>query len=272
MLIMESIFVFMLGAIFGSFFNVLILRKNTGESVVWEGSRCLSCSHKLSFLDLIPIFGYFILRGKCRYCGSKFSAQYPLVEVFIALLALAIYLKFRVFSPYAVSFTPYGLRLMAYGGRLLFYFSAFSALFLVAAYDFRRKIIDSHFLYVFLAFSAIEAVWRWRLLAGMEYVVQDIVSAFIIALFFYLVWFFSGGRWMGRGDTDLAFVASLFLGFPLNIGMLLLSFWIGGLTGILLLLFRGNKYGLKSEIPFGPFLAAALFIAWYFGGLFSFLW
>ncbi len=77
---------------------------------------------------------------------------------------------------------------------------------------------------------------------------------------------------MGRGDTDLAFVASLFLGFPLNIGMLLLSFWIGGFSGILLLVFRGSKYGLKSEIPFGPFLALALFIAWYFGGLFSFLW
>ena len=265
MLILESIFVFMLGAICGSFFNVLILRKNTGESVVWDGSRCLSCNHKLLPSDLIPIFSYLILRGRCRYCGSRFSAQYPFVEFLIALLALAVYLKFRVFSPYSpVGEIPYS--------QWLFYFSAFSALFLVAAYDFRRKIIDSNFLYVFLAFSVLEAIWRWKLIADLEFAAQDIISSFVIALFFYLVWFFSGGRWMGRGDTDLAFATSLFLGYPLNIGMLLLSFWIGGLSGILLLLFRGNKYGLKSAIPLGPLLAVALFIAWYFGGFFSFLW
>src|SRR3989344_9431032 len=247
MLILESIFVFALGAICGSFFNVLILRKNTGESVVWEGSRCLSCGHKLAPLDIIPIFSYLFLGGKCRYCGSKFSAQYPFVEFLVACLALAIYLKFAVISPYSpIGETPYL--------QWLFYFSAFSALFLVATYDFRQKIIDTHFLYVFLAFSALEAIWRWKLIMDLGFIAQDIISSFAIALFFYLVWFFSGGRWMGRGDTDLAFVASLFLGFPLNIGMLLLSFWIGGLTGILLLLFRGNKSGQKPEIPFGPYL------------------
>ena len=272
MLVLESIFVFALGAICGSFFNVLILRKNTGESVLWERSRCLSCNHQLSPLDLIPIFGYFILGGKCRYCGSKFSVQYVVVEFLVALLALSVYLKFTVFSSYATTAVPYGSWLMAYGGRWLFYFSAFSSLFLVAAYDFRQKVIERHFFSVFMAFSALEAVWRWKQLSGLEFVIQDIISAFVIALFFYLVWFFSDGRWMGRGDTDIAFAAALFLGFPLNIGMLLLSFWIGGFTGILLLVFRGSKYGLKSEIPFGPFLAAATFIAWYFGSVFSFLW
>lgn len=67
---------------------------------------------------------------------------------------------------------------------------------------------------------------------------------------------------MGRGDADLAFFTAIFLGFPQNIFMLLLSFWIGGLMGLVLL--SNKKFSLKSEIPFGPFLALSLFLAWYF--------
>ena len=91
---------------------------------------------------------------------------------------------------------------------------------------------------------------------------KDVVSSLFIALFFYLMWRVSRGVWMGRGDADIAFFLSLFLGFPHNIGMLLISFWVGGAVGILLLLSSRKRFTLKSEVPFGPFLAIGTYIVW----------
>lgn len=133
-------------------------------------------------------------------------------------------------------------------------------MFLLAAYDFKNKIIDSHFLYAFAAFSIIEFILRRNF-------AYDFASSLLIALLFYILWRASKGRWMGRGDADLAFWASLFLGWPLNLGALFLSFWLGGLSGALLLLW-GGKFNLKSEIPFAPFLAIAALVVWLFPDFF----
>ena len=235
---MQEAFVFLFGLIFGSFFNVVLLRKNTGESIVFNGSRCFSCGKKLGVRDLIPVFSFLWQRGRCRYCGSRISWQYPIVEFLAGLLAVLIYFKLSV--------TGYWF--------FVYYFVAFSSLFLVAAYDFRNKIIDKHFLYGFGFFAFAE----FLRLGGAA----DLASSFFIALLFYFLWRFSSGLWMGRGDADLAFFTAIFLGFPQNIFMLLLSFWIGGLMGLVLL--SNKKFSLKSEIPFGPFLALSLFLAWYF--------
>ncbi len=160
------------------------------------------------------------------------------MELLTGLLAILIYIKLSVIG--------YGL--------FVYYFAAFSLLFLTAAYDFRNKIIDKHFLYGFGFFAFAEFLRR-----GLA---VDLASSFLIALLFYFLWRFSSGLWMGRGDADLAFFTAIFLGFPQNIFMLLLSFWIGGLTGLVLL--SNKKFSLKSEIPFGPFLALSLFLTWYF--------
>ncbi len=130
----------------------------------------------------------------------------------------------------------------------------------MAAYDFRNKIIDKQFLYGFGIFAFVEFFARANF-AG------DLASSFFIALLFYFLWRFSGGIWMGRGDADLAFASAIFLGFPQNIFMLFLSFWTGAFVGIILLF--SKKFSLKSEIPFGPFLAASLFLVWYFDNFLS---
>lgn len=246
-------FIFAFGTIVGSFLNVVILRKNTGESIIWDSSHCFSCGKKLSARDLIPIFSFLFSKGHCRRCGSKISWQYPIVELLTGILALLVYAKFPI-SDFQFPIT------------WLFYFAAFCVLLLVAVYDFRQKIIDTHFLYIFSAFTVVQwIVWRAPSIG-------DFVSSFFIALFFYLMWFVSGGRWMGRGDANLALPLSLFLGWPQNLGALFISFWLGGITGIFLLIFRNKKFGLKSEIPFGPFLVLAGFIAWYYGGIIEGFW
>ena len=245
--------VFVFGTIVGSFLNVVLLRKNTGKSIVWEPSHCFSCDERLWPKDLIPIFSFLFFRGKCSHCGSKISLQYPIVEFLIGGLFLLVSNKISVFN--FLSF--------------VFYASSFSALFLIAAYDFKQKIIDSNFFEIFTVFAITEAVLRWHPVFSFERISADLASSFIIALFFYLAWRISGGRWMGRGDANLAFSAALFLGWPASLSMFLVSFWIGGFFGAGLLIFYGRKYGLKSEIPFGPFLAIGTFILWYFGDFLS---
>lgn len=248
------ILVFIFGAILGSFLNVVLLRKNTGESFIYGDSRCFSCGEKLKPYEMVPIFSFIILRRKCGHCGSKISWQYPIIELITGLLSLAIAVRY---TPYAVS-GSYGLWLMAYG----FFFSAFCVLLLIALYDFKHKIIDTHFLYIFGSFSIVAAITR-------HYFLADLLSSFLIASFFYLLWYFSKGIWMGRGDSSLALCLSLFLGYPLNLAMLVLSFWIGGVVGIILLLTGGGRFSIKSEIPFGPFLAVSVFIVWNFSTFFS---
>ena len=238
---MAGIFFFLIGLIFGSFFNVVLLRKNPGESIVKNSSRCFSCGEKLGPLEMIPILSFLWQKGRCRSCGSKISRQYPAVELLAGFLALMVYFKT------GVSFWWF------------FYFTALDALLLVALYDLRAKIIDRHFLYVFGVFALVGFFLR-KNLAG------DLASSFFIAMVFYLMWRFSGGRWMGRGDADLAFFSALFLGWPQNLFMIFLAFWLGGILGAYLLVFKSGRWGLKSEIPFGPILALAVFLIWYFSG------
>ncbi len=249
-------FVFIFGAIIGSFLNVVLLRKNTGESIVLGGSRCFSCGKELGGLEMIPILSCLWQKGKCKNCGSRISIQYPVVELLTAVLAVLVYFKILNISVFGSKFPIFSW---------VFYFAAFISLFLVAAYDFKQKIIESNFLYIFGFFAVLTAILRWQ--NNFSVVSDDLASSFAIALFFYFMWLLSRGKWMGRGDADFAFFISLFLGFYLNIASLFLSFWVGGLLGILLLVFKGKKYSMKSEIPFGPFLALACFMVWYFSGL-----
>ena len=114
---MLEAFVFIFGLILGSFFNVVLLRKNTGESAVKGGSRCFSCGKKLSWFELIPILSFIIQRGKCGPpaggCGSRISLQYPIIEILAGCLALAVYWRTGFVLPWA------------------YYFAAFSLLFLI---------------------------------------------------------------------------------------------------------------------------------------------
>lgn len=255
---------FALGAIVGSFLNVVLLRKNTGESIIKDRSRCFSCGKKLSWFEIIPIFSFVIQKGRCQKCGSKISWQYPIVEAVTGFLALAVLTQTEFVSLSQMTqtrFGSFGLWFMAYG----VYFAAFCVLLLIAVYDFKHKIIDKHFLYIFGGFSVIEFVFK-------HFNISTFISAIVVFLFFFLLWKVSDGKWMGRGDADLAFFLALFLGFPLNLVMLLFSFWIGAMVGIALLIAYPRKVTIKSEVPFGPFMVLSVFMAWYFGDMLKFIY
>lgn len=243
---MIYIFIFIFGAIIGSFLNVVILRYNTGESVVYSGSRCFSCGKKLTWSELIPIFSFLIQKGRCRQCKSKISPQYPIVELITALVFCAIFWKLNhQFDFYSVPSAAYWL-------------AVFGSLIVISVYDFRHQIIPDKIVYllIFLAFG------HW-LFADKS------LSGFLVGAGFFgflgLLWLISRGRWMGLGDAKIALASGWLLGPFGGLIALFMSFWLGAISGIFLLIFAPKKFKLESRIPFGPFLGLGTLIAFLFG-------
>lgn len=237
----NGIFVFLTGLVFGSFANVIILRLNTGESLIFRGSRCFFCGRKLKWFLLVPVLSFLVLRGKCAACGAKISWQYPLVELSSAFLFLFICL-----------FGQNGQH-----GVLTIILSVvfFWLLLVISAYDFRHKIIPDS-----LAYSAIAVSVFFRI---FDFGLSHIFTALGLFLFFAFLWLVSSGRWMGFGDAKLAFAIGLFLGWPAGLVAFLVSFWLGAAVGVVYL-FWSKSGSLKAQIPFAPFLSL--------GGLTAFLW
>src|SRR3989344_5399976 len=254
-----TVFIVAFGAVVGSFLNVAILRYNTGMGFTRGRSKCFSCGKKLRWRDLLPVLSFLALHGRCGQCGSKISWQYPAVEAITALLFYAAYAKF-------------GLRLI-----VLPVLSALSAFVVIAGDDLRHKnipfgamvwLVCSSFVFVFafariieLGISGKEALW-W--LSG----------CLAFAVPYALIFLLSRGRAMGFGDVELGFGLGFLLGFYGSLNAAILSFYIGAIVALLLMLAgylfkRLNsspfQVKMKSEIPFGPFVIAAALSVFFFG-------
>lgn len=244
---------FCYGAIIGSFLNVYIYRFHTGKSLAGR-SHCLSCGTVLRVLELIPLFSYLGLRGRCRSCGSFVSPRYFVVEATTGLLFI-------------------GSLLIA--GNLLemvYLWTVCSVLVVIVVYDIRHYIIPDT-----LTFSLTVFVLSWlvfSVLQGVPYidVLYTIAAAAAASGFLFFLWFISKGKWIGFGDVKLAFPLGLIVGATNVFSMMVLSFWIG--AGISLLLLAGAKLQrgqlglrfpaanltIKSVVPFAPFLIAGCLV------------
>ena len=250
---MALVFLFLFGLCIGSFLNVLILRTNTGENLGGR-SRCFSCLRKLEWHDLIPVISYITIRGKCRYCKSRVSLQYPIVEATAGIIFVSVaYVMFGADMPLAP------VQIMQYALVCSF----FAVLLAISVYDLRHKIIPDQFSVALFAVAVLVEILvvysNLRATGGSIW--GDILAALGAFAFFGGIWFLSRGRWMGFGDAKIAISIGLFLGYPGIVVALLLSFWIGALVAAILLVFR--KYSLKMEIPFAPFLALGTLAAFF---------
>ncbi len=235
----------LLGAIAGSFLNVLSFRFGTGRSVIYGRSHCMRCGHVLTFFDLIPVFSYLALAGRCRYCSSAISLQYPLVEISAALLSLGIYLL--VFNPY----------------WFCYWFIVWMTLLFIVVYDLRHAIIPRapSLLLVILGFG--------RALFLLPASPHTLLAGVVLALPLFLLSFVSKGQWMGWGDGILELSLGWLLGFSLGLTALMLAFWSGAGIGIVLLFAsrrwktKASRFTMKSEIPFAPFLVLGAAIVYF---------
>lgn len=227
-----------LGAILGSFLNALLFRYNTGFSVLRGRSRCMHCGHTLVAIDLVPVLSYVALGGRCRYCRSRISPQYPLVEAAAALLSIGLYLH----NPDPLVFSV----------SLLFWLT----LLFVVVYDLRHKIIPWSALGLLFVLACVSFYLRG------DFGVLAILAGPLLALPLALISLVSGGRAMGWGDSLLEISLGLYLGATVGLTAFVLGFWIGATVGIVLLV-AVKRYTMKSEVPFAPFLIAGAAVAYF---------
>lgn len=255
-----SIIFFILGLIIGSFLNVVIYRLNTKRSLGGR-SACMSCQNKLSWHELIPLFSFLGLQGRCRNCKTKISIQYPLVELVTGLIFAGVFLKLAdIYNFFDLAF------IIAY----IYYATLFSLLVVIAVYDLKHKIIPDLLAFVFgsLAFIGLFIFQNYIFLPHIPDLLEFLSGVFI-AFPFALFWLVSSGRWMGLGDAKLALGIGWLLGFTGALSGLAIAFWSGAIIGITLVILSKNskikRMGMKSEIPFAPFLVFGAVMVFLFG-------
>ncbi len=252
---MEStwiLIVFLFGLIIGSFLNVVILRLNTGKSTGGR-SACMHCGKYLKATELIPLFSFFYLRGKCSRCKTRISLMYPIVEFLNGFL-------------YAVVFYLYGFSYLT----IIFAFIASLSL-VISFYDIKHLIVPQKILNVLWFVSVIYILFK---LFNSDYLIllyNVLLSQFIFSLPIFLLWFASKGRAMGFGDVKLTVPLALTLTPSEAYMAIIMSFVIGAFVSLLVLTvnnIRGNgTIGMKTEIPFAPFLFAGYWFAIVISGL-----
>ena len=232
---------FLAGIIIGSFLNVCIYRIPKEESIAYPPSHCGSCGHNLNMLDLVPIFSWLFLRGRCRYCGEKVSKQYPIVEGATGLLFVFLYLKF--------GFTI----------ELLKYMVFTSILIVVGIIDFKTQdVYDSTIIalgIIGVLFTIIEFFIN-KQISFIGIILGIAIPALIISIFAWL------GA-MGWGDVEIIGVVGLFLGFKMNMLNLFISIVLVGIAAFVLMIWK--RRGGKDTMAFGPYIALSSYITLLFG-------
>lgn len=242
MLCIASVLVLALGAVLGSFANVLVIRMKAGESIRGR-SKCVSCKRKLRASELIPIASWFMLGGRCASCGKDIHWQYPAVESIMAVFALIAFLR------HVQDQGPLSLIIAVIGFEIALSF----VLVVITAFDLRWKLIPLEF----VVSSAI-VLAAWRLLLGASWL-ELALGALVVSVLLGAIVLLSSGTMMGEGDPFMGLLMGAILGFPLALFGLLIAFVIGGSTSAALLI--EGCVNRKTQVPFAPFLAAGTIVA-----------
>ncbi len=251
---------FILGLFVGSFLNVVILRFGTGLPITSGRSKCFSCNTTLKWFELVPIFSYLFLGGKCRTCFSKISIQYFLVELTTGLLfagVMYLYTVGKIVDP-----------------LLFFLYIAIGCIFIViTVYDLHHKIIPDTFVFLFVICAMFVGLFNFFEIEYLNNTVKiiNLLAGFIFFIPFYGLWKYSEGRWIGLGDGKLAIGVGFLLGLPEGLSAIVLSFWLGSIWALFFILYQkvvqhfslspgGENLTMKSEVPFAPFMLLATVI------------
>ena len=236
-MILIYITAFIFGLVIGSFVNVLIYRIPKKENIVTKHSHCMVCEHKLGWYDLVPLFSWLFLRGRCRYCKAKLSIQYPLVE-------------FINGAGYLLIFILCGINITS-----VCYSIAFSMLVAISVIDWRTYEIPIGLNITIFVMGVINAAVNYN------NILNYLIGMVCVSLFLLLLYMVTGGRGIGGGDIKLMAVAGLLLGWKNIILALVLGCIIGSIIHLTLM-----KVSNKGRVlAFGPYLSAGIVIAMLWG-------
>lgn len=253
------------GLCLGSFVNALVWRIHSQESlsknnkqrtklsIATGRSMCPNCKHVLAASDLLPVFSWLWLRGKCRYCHKPISVQYPLVELLTMLLFVVSYL----FWPRQLA----GLEI----GAFICWLGLIVGFMALVVYDLRWMLLPNRIIYPLTGIAAFQTVFT---VLGSDQPVHALINTLIAVTLgggiFYVLFQMSDGKWIGGGDVRLGWLLGLSVASP---GGAVLFIFIASLLGSissLPLIFKG-KLGRNKVIPFGPFLIVGAIITQLFG-------
>ncbi|MDR6882288.1 leader peptidase (prepilin peptidase)/N-methyltransferase [Bacillus sp. 3255] len=240
MTILIGVYVFIIGLVLGSFFNVVALRIPAKQSVVKPPSACPSCGTQLKSRDLIPVISYFAAKGQCRYCSTNVSPLYPLGELATGLLFMWAYVRFGFTAETLVALTLVSL------------------LVIITVSDLTSMLIPNKVLMFFFPVLAVLRIVFPGEQAWWSYVLGAIAGGGIVIVIALLS---RGG--MGMGDAKLLAVCGAVLGLSHILIAFVLACMIGSLIGGLLLLLKIIQR--KQPIPFGPSLAMGILLSYGYG-------
>ena len=225
--------IFIFGIVIGSFLNVCIYRMPLHESIITAPSHCMTCGGKLHWYDMVPVFSWLCLRGRCRNCGTKISVQYPVIEALNGVL-------------YVVVFAVNGLNSVSG-----LYCLMASALLTLSLIDWRTYEIPLPINGVLFVLGIVAT--------GLDsaHILSHVIGALCVSLVLELIFIISGGRAIGGGDVKLMAACGLILGWKL----IILAFVLGCIIGSVVHVIRIKVSGSGRMLAMGPYLSAGIFIA-----------
>lgn len=234
---MLEVYIFIIGLLFGSFYNVVGMRLPNNESIIFPGSHCENCNHKLSWYENIPLFSYILLKGKCKSCHAKISVWYPAIELFTGMLFLISYYVFGLTTEFFISIIISSLVSIIFVSDINYYIILDSPLIIGSILIIIIKLIS------FGLKEALISIGSGLLVFGVMYLIM-LLGNFIFKK-----------ESLGGGDIKLSFVAGLVLGPKLGIMYIVFGAFLAFPYAMYITI--RNK---ENMLPFGPFLISSLLI------------
>jgi leader peptidase (prepilin peptidase)/N-methyltransferase len=226
---MEIALAAVLGAIIGSFLNVVVWRLPRGESLVSPGSRCPECGAAIAPYDNVPVLSWLLLRGRCRHCGARISPRYPAVELLTAAVFAAV-VAVRGFDDDLVLELPFVASLIA-----------------LAGIDLDHKLLPNRIVYPMAVYGLVATA-----IVDSGDLAEHLIAGAGGFLFLFLA-VLAYPRGMGMGDVKLAGAMGLYLGLSI-VPAMVVAFLTGSLVGLGIIAREGAQ-ARKKAVPFGVFLA-----------------
>lgn len=240
------VYLFIVGLFIGSFYNVVALRLSNNESIMFPGSHCVNCNHRLAWYELIPVFSYVFLKGKCKKCKIHISIQYPLIELLTGTL-------------FSLSYYLYGISY-----ETLISLVIVSVVIITFVSDCKFMIILDEVLVIGVILLGL----LFFMSSGVEILVRSLIRGLILFIIMLAIKLIGDKAFkqesLGWGDVKLAFFAGMILGIKLGVVYLFLGAFIALPYAIYATIKK--KDGM---IPFGPFLVISLLFIYWNSGLVS---
>jgi prepilin signal peptidase PulO-like enzyme (type II secretory pathway) len=247
---MLTLLSFIYGASIGSFVQVVASRLHVAP-ITKGRSKCLSCGETLRVLDLIPLFSYVLLRGKCRYCKSKYGVSSLIVELLFGVTFTFLYLT--------IVATQFSLALGV--AWLSYYTILFGVLGVMALYDRAHSYVPPYFLLGYLVLTFL--MYGNNVLRDSSFMV--VLGPVFVALPFLIIWLTTKGKGLGFGDVILFVGVGAFFGTLQGLAVLMISVWIGALVGLFIKYTAKKKKTGPTPMPFVPFIVVAFLIVLFTG-------